>query len=262
MRRVKIKVKSSRRKRFYTKKVYIPRARIKGCEVTLNMPHLAEFNMDDIRGLVGIVGKCTMLSIQRLSGLVLGAKHIAKHGVVGDVVECGVAGGGSAIAVLRTLSRSDDIRDVYLYDTYTGMPEPDEMDRKTRDATHAKDLYAEKKNWNAYSQGKVTHAITQLCPTYPMDRIRFVQGMVEDTIPETAPDKIALLHLDTDFYASTKHTLTHLYPRLVPGGVLVLDDYGAWKGAQQAVDEYMAENDVKIFLAPTDYTQRIGIKES
>ena len=262
MRKVKAVVSKKRRKRFYTKKVYIPHARIKGCEVTLNMPHLAEFTMDDIRGLVGIVGKCTMLSIQRLSGLVLGAKHIAKHGITGDVVECGVAGGGSALAVLRTLSRTDDIRDVYLYDTYTGMPEPGDMDKKTRDATHAKDLYAEKKNWNAHSQGRVERTITKLCPNYPMDRIQFIQGMVEDTIPKTVPDKIALLHLDTDFYSSTKHELEHLFPRLAVGGVLILDDYGAWSGAQRATDEYIKAHDIKIFLAPTDYTQRIGIKES
>ena len=73
---------------------------------------------------------------------------------------------------------------------------------------------------------------------YPEERVHFVQGMVEDTIPNHAPDRIAVLRLDTDWYASTRHELEHLYPRLVPGGVLLLDDYGYWEGSRRATEEY------------------------
>ena len=61
---------------------------------------------------------------------------------------------------------------------------------------------------------------------YPRERLHFVQGPVEETLPGSAPESIALLRLDTDWYSSTKHELEHLYPRLVPGGVLIIDDYG------------------------------------
>ncbi|MCB7129717.1 MAG: hypothetical protein J3T61_09300, partial [Candidatus Brocadiales bacterium] len=88
----------------------------------------------------------------------------------------------------------------------------------------------------------------------------FVSGRVEDTIPGRVPDRIALLRLDTDWYESTRHELIHLYPRVTEGGVLIVDDYGHWRGCKQAVDEYFQENDIRTFLHRIDYTGRIAIK--
>jgi hypothetical protein len=85
-------------------------------------------------------------------------------------------------------------------------------------------------------------------------------GKVEDTIPADIPEKIALLRLDTDWYESTKHELIHLFPRLQKGGVLIIDDYGFWKGARKAVDEYFAENNIQILLNRIDDTGRMAIK--
>ena len=90
--------------------------------------------------------------------------------------------------------------------------------------------------------------------------VHFVRGRVEDTIPAYAPETIALLRLDTDWYESTRHELIHLFPRLAHGGVLVVDDYGHWQGARQALDEYLAEHQVRLFLNRIDYTGRIGVK--
>jgi hypothetical protein len=95
---------------------------------------------------------------------------------------------------------------------------------------------------------------------YPEEKIHFVQGPVEETLPENAPEEIALLRLDTDWYASTKHTLVHLYPRVAPGGVLIVDDYAYWQGARQAVDEYVQENNVSVLLNRIDYTARIAVR--
>ena len=69
-------------------------------------------------------------------------------------------------------------------------------------------------------------------------------GKVEDTIPGTIPDRIALLRLDTDWYESTRHELVNLWPRLSPGGVLIVDDYGTWAGARKAVDEFLDREDI------------------
>jgi hypothetical protein len=88
----------------------------------------------------------------------------------------------------------------------------------------------------------------------------FIKGKVEETIPEQAPAQIALLRLDTDWYESTYHELVHLYPRLSPGGILIIDDYGHWAGARKAVDEYFAEHRLNLFLHRIDYTGRICIK--
>ena len=93
---------------------------------------------------------------------------------------------------------------------------------------------------------------------YPLDRITLCKGMVEDTLPSQAPNEISILRLDTDWYDSTKHELEVLYPRLSPGGVLIIDDYGYWAGARKAVDEYFSLK--PIMLMRLDNTGRIAIK--
>jgi hypothetical protein len=86
--------------------------------------------------------------------------------------------------------------------------------------------------------------------------------MVETSLPDSAPSEIALLRLDTDWYESTKHELIHLYPRLLPGGILIIDDYGHWQGARKAVDEYFQTLRPVPFLSRIDYTGRIAVKPS
>ena len=95
---------------------------------------------------------------------------------------------------------------------------------------------------------------------YGLDNMRFVAGKVENTIPSSVPEQISLLRLDTDWYESTLHELTHLYPKLSPGGVLIIDDYGHWQGCRRAVDEYFASQPVPVFLHRIDYTGRLAIK--
>jgi len=95
---------------------------------------------------------------------------------------------------------------------------------------------------------------------YPEDQVIFIKGRVEDTIPQTVPEQIALLRLDTDWYESTYHELIHLYPRLVNRGILILDDYGYWQGARKAVDTYFQENKVGMYLHRVDESARIGVK--
>ena len=97
---------------------------------------------------------------------------------------------------------------------------------------------------------------------YPRDKLSFIKGKVEDTIPGRMPDgPIAILRLDTDWYESTRHELEHLYPRLVQGGVLVIDDYGHWAGARKSVDEHIAPHKLCLLLNRVDYTGRIAIKQ-
>lgn len=95
---------------------------------------------------------------------------------------------------------------------------------------------------------------------YDEARLHFVKGKVEDTIPEHAPEEIALLHLDTDWYESTRHELEHLYPRLARGGVLIIDDYGHWEGARRATDEFFTAAGIHLLLNRLDYTGRIAVK--
>ena len=113
--------------------------------------------------------------------------------------------------------------------------------------------------WSVYA-GQPMVRDYLLSSGYPEERLHFVAGRVEDTLPAQAPAEIALLRLDTDWYESTRHELVHLYPRLSEGGVLLVDDYGHWAGAKRAVDEYFATEAPPLLLSRIDYTGRIGIK--
>jgi O-methyltransferase len=155
-------------------------------------------------------------------------------------------------------------RDLYLFDTFAGHPKPDaEKDVDIR-GRHLVDEYRKREtpdgfsDWARVSLEEVRANLTTT--EYPIDRMHFIKGKVEDTIPSCAPDKIAILRLDTDWYESTKHTLVHLYPRLSRGGILIIDDYGHMKGAQAAVDEYFDEKNLKVLLTRVDYSCRSSVK--
>jgi O-methyltransferase len=95
-------------------------------------------------------------------------------------------------------------------------------------------------------------------PRYP--KVKLVKGRVEETSPATIPTSIALLRLDTDWYSSTKHEIEHLYPKLSPQDILILDDYGHYQGARRGVDEYLSKLDKKPLLQRIDYSCRLAVK--
>ena len=96
---------------------------------------------------------------------------------------------------------------------------------------------------------------------YNKEKFHFIVGKVEETIPEKAPEKISLLRLDTDWYESTRHELVHLFPRLSRGGIIIIDDYWSWDGSRMATDEYLSQNNIKIFLKTIDpFGGVIGVK--
>ena len=210
--------------------------------------------IDDIRA----VRPYTMTSLERIVAMIRGMQYVIDAKLPGDVVECGVYKGGSVMAAARTLLRAGEAgRTIWLYDTYEGMAEPGELDVSNRNKS-ARKKWGQTAKWCYAGLEEVRTAVEST--GYPPDRLRFVKGKVEDTIPAHAPEQIALLRLDTDWYESTKHELIHLYPRLVRGGVLILDDYGHWQGARQATDEYLAEQGFHLLLSRIDETARMAVK--
>lgn len=198
----------------------------------------------------------TMTDPERIAALITATRYLVDAGVPGAFVECGVWRGGSMRAVARTLlaMRATD-RDLYLFDTFEGMPDPGAEDISYRGRHATRSLRR-----GSLAQGKAAVERTMTLTGYPEEAIHLVPGKVEDTIPEYAPERIALLRLDTDYYSSTKHELTHLFPRLATRGVLIIDDYGHWHGARQAVDEYIGENGLALLLTRVDYTCRLAVK--
>jgi len=183
-------------------------------------------------------------------------RYLVDNGLEGSIVECGTWRGGQAmIAALALLEAGDTSRDLYLFDTFEGMTAPTDADTRIDDGVTARQLLddeaagdrtAPNNTWCVADRADVWAGMSST--GYPTDRIHLVAGKVEDTIPSEAPPTIALLRLDTDWYESTRHELLHLWDRVVPYGIVVIDDYDVWAGSRLAADEFFAGLDRRPML--------------
>jgi len=206
-----------------------------------------------------------MTSIERLYALYKAVRYIVGAGIPGDFVECGVWRGGSVMMMALTLRQLGETRrSIHCFDTFEGMPPPGDNDVHHRTGIRAAAILAreERRDDNVYWAIAPLDGVQRNVAStgYPVDKILYHKGKVEETLPGRSPPEVALLRLDTDWYASTRHELETLYPRLARGGVLIIDDYGFWRGARQATDEFLARTGVSILLNRIDDTGRIGVK--
>jgi hypothetical protein len=235
----------------------------------LKLVPVSESRVDDVpeadQRIAERVRDRTMTTPASVWALVAAVRYVVEAGVPGDIVECGVWRGGSMMATAYALQEQDATeRHLHLFDTFEGMPEPTHQDVSWSGA-RASDLMATETGrsgellWARASLEDVTEGMRST--GYPDERIHYLRGKVEDTIPDAAPPAISLLRLDTDWYESSKHELEHLYPRLSPGGILILDDYAFWRGAGQATDEYFAQHPPRPLLTRVDDSGlRIAVK--
>ena len=202
--------------------------------------------------------KYTLTSMERCYSLYKTIQYIVKGNVLGDIVECGVWRGGSAmLAALTLIENKQTHRKIYLYDTYEGMSEPTDKDIDLH-GTPYRLIWEKEKERLTVSLDEVKENMSST--GYPKENIIFVKGMVEDTIPNTVPNQVALLRLDTDLYESTYHELIHLYPRVSSQGVVIIDDYGHFQGAQGATEEYFKKFSQEVLFHRIDYSCRVMIK--
>jgi O-methyltransferase len=192
---------------------------------------VAQLALDDIRRTF------TKSSSSRFEFWTKCLQTIEADGIAGDVVEAGVWRGGNIMAA-RVLAPA---RVCWLYDTFDGMTEPTELDRKPNGYPAINSYRAKTKarKWACVPLAEVraNFSAAELLD----DRVlRFIVGPVELTLldPANLPERIALLRLDTDWHASTKIELEVLFPRLIAGGWLIVDDYFHWQGCRRAVDDY------------------------
>ena len=219
-----------------------------------------------------IVEQCLAYSVTgvaRLLALIDGVRYVVAGGPDGAFAECGVWRGGSVLAMILTLQDEGVTdRDIHLYDTFEGMTAPTEKDT-TALGDSALDIWRQAEDsgeraWAylfdeaVFDEADVRRTV--LGTGYPEERVHFVKGPVEETLPAAAPGPLALLRLDTDWYESTLHEMQHLYPLLAPGGILIVDDYGHWEGSRRAVDEYYAAHPPAPLLSRIDYSARIAVK--
>ena len=242
--------------------------RKRGYSVVETVPH----DLDpDFLSLYEQCQPFTMSTISRMYALHQATRYVLANGVPGAIVECGVWRGGSVMMAAMTMlqARVTD-RDVYLFDTFEGQPPPSDRDvtfrggrptAKWRQATKhgVLDTTALPEELRAYAPIDDVRA-NVYSTDYPRERFMFVQGKVEETLPDRAPEQIAILRLDTDWYESTYHELQHLYHLVSDRGVIILDDYGFWQGARTAVDQYFREQDIQLLLHRIDDSGRMAIK--
>lgn len=220
----------------------------------------------EVRATIELVRPYTMTSVERIEAVCSATEHILRYDIPGAFVEAGVWRGGSAMAAAATLVRHGAAdRDFVLYDTYEGIPAPGAEDALIGSDHASMMRWWEKENRDPAGEAWLTATVEEVRANmgltgYDLSRVDLVAGLVEDTVPATAPDQIALLRLDTDWYSSTKVELEVMFPRLSPGGILIIDDYGFTTGARKAVDDYLAAYPHPVYLHRIDSCGVLAVK--
>lgn len=196
------------------------------------------------------VRRDTMCSNARLRGLYRAVRYVVRNNIPGDIVECGSARGGSAALMALALRRVGAQRTVWLFDTFEGLPAPGSQDPDFELA----DLFT------GSCVGTVDEVRALFQQLEIAENVRFVKGLFQETLRVAPIPSIAVLHIDGDWYESVKTCLECLYDRVVDGGVIQLDDYGYWKGARSAVDEFIGRRGIKGRLQRLDYSGRFLVK--
>jgi O-methyltransferase len=192
------------------------------------------------------MGAETMIGLRRLENLEECIVDVIRGGIPGDLLEAGVWRGGATIlmrAVLKAYGATDRV--VWVADSFQGLPKPD-PDHYPADAGD--------RHWT-WPQLSVSEAeVRRNFARYGLldDQVRFLAGWFRDTLPNAPVDRLAILRIDADMYESTREALTYLYPKLSPGGYVIIDDYGDVAGCRKAVDDFRAENAIAQELRKID----------
>jgi hypothetical protein len=237
-----------------------------GYEVrAVSYPRMA--SPDAFDAAVAVVDKFTMLSRDRLASLYDQVAQCEMTGMPGAFVECGVWKGGSVgmmALASRTLNKGAD-RDLHLFDSFQDICEPDpniDGALAIKQVGYLPQLAeGHIKPVHGFYDGVGGHGTLAECKTllestvgYPVNRLHYHVGWFQDVLPAAQKDvgAIAILRLDGDWYASTKVCLDYLYDLVVPNGFVVIDDYGVYEGCQRAVDEFMRNREIRVFLHKVD----------
>ncbi len=222
-----------------------------------------KLNMAGFENDLAIVRDFTMLSRRRLLSLYECAMSCERNNIEGAYVECGVwKGGAVGLMALANLRYGDNRRHLHLFDTFAGIPEPDEKVDGQRAVSEAKTFGVEtlgRLNCNPQFYENMDREVGTLdinkelierAINYPTDFVHYHEGFFQNTVPLAAEQigAVAILRLDGDWYSSTKVCLDHLYDIVVKGGFVIIDDYGAYDGCKKAVDEFLLERAVRVRL--------------
>jgi len=188
----------------------------------------------------------SMMSHPRLRGIHRAIREAAERNVPGDLVECGTARGGCAALMGLACRARGPLRELWVFDTFEGLPPPGKNDPD----------YELAKNYIGDCRGELEEVRGLLERFGVLEGAHLVKGLFQDTVPTAEVRQIALLHLDGDWYDSTRVCLEHLYDKVSPGGIIQVDDYGHWAGARKALHEFFDLRGIRVDLNYLDYTGR------
>jgi O-methyltransferase len=190
----------------------------------------------------------TMVKSKNLMNLYNLVQKANSMSLDGDIVECGVWNGGSAALMAFACLQNNAVNDrlLWLFDSFAGLPPPGPRDGTTENKYYFPGL-------NEGSIEKVEKAFRKL--SLPMDSVKIFPGWFENTLTKAEIDRIAILHVDADWYSSVMSVLQAFYKKVVPGGFVVLDDYGYWEGCNRAFEDFVSQNKIEgIKLEQVDST--------
>lgn len=193
----------------------------------------------------------TMVGEARLYSLYSLAKRVCLEKIPGNIVECGVAAGGSSALLAAVAQKhSATARKVFSFDTFEGMPAASSLDLH-------RGQQADETGWGAGTCAAPVESLTTIARKLGVaDSIRPVKGLFADTLPKNREDigPIALLHVDGDWYSSTMDVFENIYDQVVAGGFIQVDDYGFWEGCKRAVTEFQQQRGLQFDLQVIDDT--------
>ncbi len=230
----------------------------------------------EVQKKLSLVRNNTMVSYECLVTLFQQVRHCEIHDLPGGYVECGVWKGGAAgLMALANLSYGAERRHIHLFDAFDDICEPDP-------AVDGERAISEAEEWAGVDRSDLSGKLMPLTGIYDQrggpgtvqevkqlledkvgyhpEFLHYHEGWFQDTLPAADTGDIALLRLDADWYASTKVCLDFLYDKVVSGGFVIIDDYGAYDGCRKAVDEFVADRGIDAFLNHVNVDCRYWIK--
>ncbi len=207
----------------------------------------AAFDMEKrLRGLDWPLKAHSMIGKARMQNVRAAVEHVLENNVPGDFIETGVWRGGACI-FMRALLKAHGVTDriVWAADSFEGLPAPD----PERYGADAGDPH------HTFSQLAVTlEEVRENFAVYGLldDQVRFLKGWFKDTLPACPVERLAILRLDGDMYESTMDALKALFHKVSPGGIVIVDDYGAVAGCRQAVDDFRGANAIASTIRAID----------
>lgn len=224
--------------------------------------------LPEFKGVWEQASPFTMLSRERVYHVYKAVLYCLQNKICGDFVQVGVWAGGGLVAIAKSLELyfgSSMIPEfgsrtlIWGFDTFEGHGRPGEHEIDIWGTSQAV-VYDELMDggWASVSKEEVQKNLLTCLGS--LNGINLVKGRCEATLPDLAPDKVSVLIIDVDWFESTYSSLTHLWPRLAVGGILICDDYGHHSGARDAIDQYFTEIGEAPFFTHIDYSCISAVK--